>query len=281
MFGTGALCRSALAVLKLDEEKLHSLEDIKAAFHRQAKKVHPDVGGSAQAFRELHDAYRYLHDAINERPTDAISNFCGRCGERREKSTHNYGFQGKSGSADEEDFSASENANYSTRDFYRPYVFHQFAHGFTHGEVHEANLRNYRHVFYLITKHMLLCGGLACLFIAYMKENRIQRAIDARNGGYLDISYWEKLRSDVWSRIVPPISSSWATNGNNELRRAWNCHLRRTQGSAEPLRQQTVISFCGRPFTAAGVRGARGTTPKPTATYEDDGHFELDDVASL
>jgi|GEM_PF-2292176 len=40
--------------------------DIKNAYRRQARKLHPDKGGDAQAFQQMHDAYRRLLASVKE-----------------------------------------------------------------------------------------------------------------------------------------------------------------------------------------------------------------------
>jgi len=40
--------------------------DIKNAYRRQARKLHPDKGGDAQAFRQMHDAYWRLLASVKE-----------------------------------------------------------------------------------------------------------------------------------------------------------------------------------------------------------------------
>ena len=37
-----------------------SLQDLKRAYRAGCRRLHPDHGGSAEAFRELHQAYRLL-----------------------------------------------------------------------------------------------------------------------------------------------------------------------------------------------------------------------------
>ncbi len=34
--------------------------DIKNAYRRKARKLHPDVGGDAESFKQLHETYRFL-----------------------------------------------------------------------------------------------------------------------------------------------------------------------------------------------------------------------------
>ena len=48
----------ALSVLGLDQAATQ--DDIKQAFRRLVKQHHPDVGGSAEAFRRVNDAYQLL-----------------------------------------------------------------------------------------------------------------------------------------------------------------------------------------------------------------------------
>ncbi len=53
----------SLVRLKLDRTSLESsdVQDvIKSAYRRQAKTYHPDLGGDAEAFRRIHDAYEEL-----------------------------------------------------------------------------------------------------------------------------------------------------------------------------------------------------------------------------
>lgn len=45
------------ATMGLDPKGTYSEEDLKRAYHRQAKKVHPDAGGSSEEFRKLVESY--------------------------------------------------------------------------------------------------------------------------------------------------------------------------------------------------------------------------------
>ena len=52
-----------LVYLKLDRETLHSKtlkQVIKSAYRRQARIVHPDMGGDEKTFRKIYQAYRDL-----------------------------------------------------------------------------------------------------------------------------------------------------------------------------------------------------------------------------
>lgn len=58
-----ALNKSFLVCLDLSREELTSpdaITHIKSAFRKQAKRTHPDHGGSAASFRRLHEAYNEL-----------------------------------------------------------------------------------------------------------------------------------------------------------------------------------------------------------------------------
>ena len=48
-----------------------SATEIKAAYKRKAKKLHPDHGGDAAKFRELNESYRLLSDPLRRREYDA------------------------------------------------------------------------------------------------------------------------------------------------------------------------------------------------------------------
>lgn len=47
-----------LALLNLDVDAALCKRDVKNAYRRQARKLHPDVGGSDADFKALHTAYR-------------------------------------------------------------------------------------------------------------------------------------------------------------------------------------------------------------------------------
>jgi hypothetical protein len=48
-------------VLGLDfHEDVLTKREVKNAYRRQARKLHPDVGGDAESFKQLHTAYRRL-----------------------------------------------------------------------------------------------------------------------------------------------------------------------------------------------------------------------------
>ena len=48
-----------------------SLEEVRAAYRRQAKRRHPDVGGESVAFRAVQEAYNALADPARRRDYDA------------------------------------------------------------------------------------------------------------------------------------------------------------------------------------------------------------------
>jgi curved DNA-binding protein CbpA len=41
--------------------------EVKAAYWRLSKKVHPDVGGSAEAFRRIDEAYKQFDSIVRPR----------------------------------------------------------------------------------------------------------------------------------------------------------------------------------------------------------------------
>ncbi len=48
----------------LDPAGTHSKEDLRRAYHRQAKKAHPDAGGTSSEFQELGEAYQFFSKKI-------------------------------------------------------------------------------------------------------------------------------------------------------------------------------------------------------------------------
>ena len=42
----------------------YTLEDVKAAYYSKARRLHPDHGGSAESFRQLHDAFEQAQEYV-------------------------------------------------------------------------------------------------------------------------------------------------------------------------------------------------------------------------
>lgn len=42
----------------------YSLDDVKAAYYSKARRLHPDHGGSAESFRQLHDAFEQAQEYV-------------------------------------------------------------------------------------------------------------------------------------------------------------------------------------------------------------------------
>lgn len=290
--------RSAFAVLGLDEKRRYSEEEVKAAYRRQAKLLHPDAGGSAERFRELHAAYDSLCGAKKNTPglfdADSGSPFynnahsrwsAGRCGEdmcgasfARDDSSGDFNFGAGWGDG-------RAHANESTRDFYRPYTFNKYCHGFTSEEVLEAERRNRLRILWMITKHGLLWGGLVYFIFAYCRENRICRAVEARRHGHVDKAYWERLREDERLGRTVPARPHWTDVSSKEFVEACNKRFEvqkrlslQSGGGGSYAMRPVAVSFQGRPFTATGVRGTRSGVPKTRETYESDVHYEPDDL---
>lgn len=57
-----------------------TIEDVKRTFHEFAKKLHPDAGGDAAAFREMMQEYKIIFDRLKNIHTNAA-------GEQYEKET--------------------------------------------------------------------------------------------------------------------------------------------------------------------------------------------------
>lgn len=269
--------RSALAVLGLDETTGHSVEEVKAAYRRQVKLLHPDAGGSAEGFCELHEAYYASLRRVKKTSTDKLG--ADRCDDdvffHGSNDTH---FRWNA------DHFCRARANKSTRDFYRPYNSDPFAHGFTAEEVLEAERRNRLCFLWFITKHGLLWGGLVYFVFVYLCENRIYRAIQARKNGHDDAAYWEKVRKDERLGLTTPPRPHWTDVNSEEFLSACGKEtaMRRRRalmfgGAGGYSARPVALTFQGRPFTFVGVRGARNSgVPKTAATYESDVHYELD-----
>ena len=57
--------KKAAKAFKTSARKLKKMtkEEIKNLYRKMAKKVHPDVGGNADKFRDLNDAYQFAYAA--------------------------------------------------------------------------------------------------------------------------------------------------------------------------------------------------------------------------
>ncbi|EAN82782.1 hypothetical protein, conserved [Trypanosoma cruzi] len=296
--------RGALSLLGLDERLHYTEEEVKAAYRRQVKRFHPDAGGSAERFRELHDAYVFLlgDRKATDTPAESCdsSSFYNNAHSRWSAGRYEGAGCGAAFARDASSGYARSDyeydlgvewdgerryANRSTRDFYRPYTSNPFAHGFTDEEVLEAERLNRLRVLWAVLKHGLIFGGLVYLLFVCWRDNRIQRAIEARNNGYVDASYWEKLKEDQQRGLTPTPRRHWADVQNEEFMQAWNKRLEEQRRRGSPCGggggyafRPVAVTFQGRPFTPTGVRGARSGVPKNTATYEGDEHCELDDA---
>ncbi|ORC84753.1 putative chaperone DNAJ protein [Trypanosoma theileri] len=315
MWPTVVCQRSALAVLGLRENTPYTEAELKSAFRLQAKTLHPDAGGSAERFRELHDAYASLLKNMNK--NDHHNNLNGNGNSSKWKketasdaneyssetseggafynnahsrwSTHQQAEYGGLGSAfARNDTYGGTYANNSTRDFYRPYTSHPFAHGFTAEEVLEAERLNRLRVARVIFKHGILWSGIVYFLFLYFRENRIHRAIEARNKGYLDESYWQKQQEDHRRGLSYSPKPHWTETTSEDFMQTCDKDMERKKRASQSLflggtsslyaMRPVAISFQGRPFTATGVRGDRSGVPKKANTYEDDTHYEPDDM---
>ncbi|KEG08927.1 putative chaperone DNAJ protein [Trypanosoma grayi] len=288
--------RSALAVLGLDENARHTEEEVKAAFHRKVKKLHPDAGGSAECFRELRNAYDSLRHSnkggagttVRSEGDDESSAFYNNAHSRWSADRDADGGLGAAFASDaSSDYNnnSSSGVNSSTRDFYRPYTSNPFSHGFTAEEVQEAERRNRFRLARLLLKHGVLWGGLVYFLVVYYRENRIHRAIVARNDGYADGAYWAKLSDDHVRGLTWSTRPHWTDLQSEEFVRAWKRSLEQRKraagggaGGGVYAARPVALTFQGRPFTATGVRGARSGVTKSSATYASDAHYEPDDM---
>jgi len=56
----------------LDISPSATAAEIKSAYHRAAKRAHPDAGGSAEAMQLVNEAYAVLSDAVDRRDYDTL-----------------------------------------------------------------------------------------------------------------------------------------------------------------------------------------------------------------
>ncbi|KAG5474136.1 hypothetical protein CUR178_04247 [Leishmania enriettii] len=89
--------------------------------------------------------------------------------------------------------------NFSTWYFYRPYdsdFRSPYSTGFTSEEIHQAAQQQRRMFVRAVARHACLWSGLAFVVYLHERNNRVWRAIEARDKGYQDPEYWAQLRKD-------------------------------------------------------------------------------------
>ncbi|KAK7200293.1 DnaJ domain containing protein [Novymonas esmeraldas] len=90
-------------------------------------------------------------------------------------------------------------ANFSTWYFYRPYESdyrNPYGTGFTAEEIQQAAREQRWDFARTVARHACMWSAMA--FVVYMHErnNRVRRAVEARNKGYQDPEYWAQLRQE-------------------------------------------------------------------------------------
>lgn len=89
--------------------------------------------------------------------------------------------------------------NFSTWYFYRPYYSNYrnpYDTGFTFEEIRRAEQEQRRGFARAVVRHACLWSGLAFVVYLHERNNRVWRAMKAREKGYKDPEYWEQLRKD-------------------------------------------------------------------------------------
>ncbi|KAG5490365.1 hypothetical protein JKF63_00485 [Porcisia hertigi] len=207
-------------------------------------------------------------------------------------------------------------ANFSTWYFYRPYepdYRNPYGTGFTPEEIRKAAEEQRRGFVRAVVWHACLWSGLGLVVYLHERNNRVWRAMEAREKGYQDPEYWEQLRKEEeearrksraplrlerhWleAPLVKPLMMDISEDDLRGAPKASPAESPQQPNTAEERRRQVpgstrrvlrsasgnvgyprVVSYRGRPFTPNGVRGVRNTAPKTPKTYAEDITHEME-----
>eukprot|EP00758_Cryptobia_borreli_P005525 Tbor_TRINITY_DN4914_c0_g1::TRINITY_DN4914_c0_g1_i2::g.10022::m.10022 len=263
----------------------HSQQKIKEAYRRLAKLHHPDTGGNIERFKEVCSAYELLSGKAirNGEGSSSGTGFYDHphCRDSRSsdawydssEASEQHGMHSGARWANQNGASA----NYSTRDFYRPYDHntsggYRQSHGFTEEEVYDARRRTYMHFAWKSGKFTLVACSLAYMYYECSKQDRIQDALNAQKNGY-SAEYIEKLKREnsdeklkrpksYFERKIDEMEKEVITRqqNKNEFRDSKPNFCEHDRYEAFSL----AVSYKGMPFTPEGLAAARernrGTT---------------------
>lgn len=307
---------------------------LKITFRKQAARLHPDAGGDEENFKELRSAYDLLlcrHGGASgsggavEAETSGGRGFydsphaywANHSSNERRKHHHNdhEGHTRKHGEGLGVEFSAGADwdatqgrwRNFSTRHFYRPYqsdFSHPFGHGFTPEEIEAAKKENKRALVHAVLKYAFLFGCLGFIFALYRRQDRVNRAVQARKKGYRDPDYWAALDGERARQPVLRLQEQWwekplellwggpeKDDGDGEAERDAAKTLSGSRSSSKASQHGSIgnlsrpgitpthaVSFHNRPFTPNGVRSPNAKYPKGRETFVNDTSYDPDDV---
>ena len=173
-------------------------------------------------------------------------------------------------------------ANYSTRDFYRPYTPSAGGSGFTEEELNEARLQTRNYILYRVTKKLVLFGLVWYAIYVYYLEDRISLAKEAQRSPEGAAAYLAKRADDIKTGKNEPALTPYFDRKMKEVdeQMAANEKRRKELGLKSPFQSDptagkaTAVSFRGRPFTPEGLaamrRDKRGISPTPDDLYNGD-----------
>eukprot|EP00744_Colponema_vietnamica_P021212 GILI01030256.1.p1 GENE.GILI01030256.1~~GILI01030256.1.p1 ORF type:complete len:311 (-),score=26.09 GILI01030256.1:852-1748(-) len=269
--------------------------EIKHAFREQAKRHHPDVGGDPEVFKRICNSYGIL---TGKAQAEVIRN--DFYSQAQASTPHWEYYYGTSRSRDG-DRAGSEHgkhgadwanqqgphANYSTRNFYRPYESSRGATGFTDEEIRTALRASQLHRAWRWTRNAFLAGGLYYCYATY-RSDRIDSNVNAWQHGY-DEAYWRMREEDKAKGLTTPVLNSYYERKKSEYAdaQAEDAKRRKAMGIRNPFDQSSVpagpqaVSFRGQPFTPEGLassrKGKRALPITPAETF-DDISYELEDI---
>lgn len=278
--------------LGLSTSQSHSQEEIKAAYRAKAKIHHPDAGGSEEQFKHVCAAY----EVLSGRRQDAHLQDSGFYNHPHSPSTHNreswmkeertrdgekgplHGMHSGASWANQ----GGARANYSTRDFYRPYTPSAGGSGFTEEELNEARLQTRNYILYRVTKKLVIFGLVWYAIYVYYLEDRISLAKEAQRSPEGAAAYLAKRADDIKTGKNEPALTPYFDRKMKEVdeQMAANEKRRKELGLKSPFQSDptagkaTAVSFRGRPFTPEGLaamrRDKRGISPTPDDLYNGD-----------
>ena len=289
--------------LGLTTSRALSQEEIKAAFRAKAKIHHPDTGGNADSFKTICSAYEVLsgkRDDSHIRGSDFYDHphspkTCNRDAWMREERTRDgetakgsdHGMHTGAAWANQ----SGPKANYSTRDFYRPYTPGNGSSGFTEEELHEAKTQTRHYIFYRVGKKLLIGALVWYAIYSYYLEDRINMALEAQKTPEGIEAYLEMRANDLKTGKNEPYITPYFERKQREVEAQMqaNEERRKELGLSNSLQSDPqagkamAVSYRGRPFTPEGLAAARrerkgGMVPvPPPINVDDDIECDMDD----
>lgn len=259
--------------------------------------THPDVGGDSEDFKRLRDAYeRLLREATHgSQSSGGGEGFCGgthaqwsadASNKRRYREGEAPSYTSRHGEGLGYEFSKNSGwdstngrwVNRSTASFYRPYHsdFEQpYGHGYSDEELKEADRARQWKFKIMVVKYAAMAGGLALVCYMHATNNRVERAVRARDGGYRDPTYWEAVDNEKAQYPLLRLEKHWLDPPLPEKPKTFNEEERPAAPQPRPHSKRSKVRK-GSPVTLVAALVDEGGHLR-TAGCDENRSAEMDD----